>query len=205
MKRSLLIIILFTSSICLYSQSYRLGIGVNILTGNKYLNYEVGPALNLNYNLKKLPISINGNAIFSLSELSKSNNISTGYTRSVFSLGIGLNYYPIKWAIMPYLGLVTFYNINNLSQSGTPSPSSEGFIRSPGSIKNNFSAEIHGGIIFSANTSINFIVEVSKTYNRPSYNLKITDTRGEKYTSTYSNETFDFNSIFLRLGLNFEI
>jgi hypothetical protein len=205
MKKLVFTIMFLISSIYLHSQPYRLGINANILTGNEYLNYEIGPSVSLDYRFKHIPFSITGNAIFTLSELSNKNNLSTGFTRTVFSLGIKVNYYPVTWVIEPYIGLGAFYNFNNINSSGTLSPSSDGIIRAPNNLKNNLSSEITGGLNFSANSSINFIFEIANTFNKPSYDLKTIDTKGEKYITTFSKETFDFNSIFIKLGLYFKI
>jgi len=205
MKKLLFTIMFLISSICLYSQPYSLGIKANILTGNKNLNYEIGPSVSIDYRFNQVPFSITGNTIFTLSELSNKNNFSTGFSRTALSLGIRINYYPLVWVIEPYIGVGVFYNFNNINSSGTLSPSSDGFIRSPKNIKNNFSSEITVGINFSTNSSINFIFEVAKTFNKPTYDLKTTDTKGVKYITTFSKETFDFNSIFIKFGLYFKL
>jgi len=196
----LIIIILFNT--CINSQSLRLGITADFLVGNKYLNYEFGPALVLDYSFRNIPVSIQGKARFYLSELSEENNFSAGYTYTLSSVGVSINYYPIDWDIEPYIGLGIAYNFNDLQQSGNAHFLSEGTIRGPGNLENNFSTEITGGINFSANTPINFIVEVTQTFNKPSYNLGISD---KDYNQTIQKTNFNFNSIFLKLGLLFRI
>ncbi len=169
------------------------------------MNYEFGPSLKLDYTPKDLPISITGTTRFYLAELSIENNFATGISHYLTSVGVSLNYYPVVFSIEPYVGLGIFYNFNTLQRDGTASPSYNGLIRLPGTIKNNVSAEITGGIKFSANTPINFIVEVTQTFNKPSYNLEVTKT-GVIYT-TYptQNENFNFNSLFVKVGMLFKI
>lgn len=190
MKKLLLIsIITIISNTCINSQTFRLGMTADFLVENKYLKYEFGPALVGDYSFENIPISIQGKTRFYLSELSEENNFSAGYTYSVLSFGVSINYYPIDWAIEPYLGLGFFYNINELHMSGNISPGIGGDINLPGKLENNFSAEVTGGIKFSAKTPINFIVEVTRTSNKPNH----------------ENGQFDFDSLFLKLGLLFQI
>ncbi len=205
MKRFLGLILFLICSMPIYSQSSRLGINLDILTGNEYLTYEIGPSLVFDYHFANTPFAISGKTSFHLSEFSNGNNFSTGYTRTVFNVGAIINYYPISGAIEPYLGLGVFYNSNNISKSGTPSMSGPGIMLSPSNIKNNFSEEINFGINFSANSPINFVVEVSQTFNKPDYHLNITEMKDVSYYTVTRDETFNFNSLFLRLGLYFKI
>ncbi len=202
MKKLILFLILLVS--IAYSQPLRLGIKADILTGNKYLNYEIGPDIELNYFLKKLPVSINACTRFYLGELSNENNFSFGHTLTVTSLGISLNYYPLTWPIEPYVGAGVFYNIINLMSSGNP-VFIDGTTRGPINVKNSLSEEITLGLNFSANTPINFVVEVTKTFNQPEYTLYISDSRLGSYSNTYKKEHLNFNSLFLKLGLYFKL
>ena len=167
MKKILLFILLLMVNEWIYSQTFKLGILGHFLTGNKYLDYKIGPALVLDYNFKNVPLSVQGNTRFYLGKLSNENIFSTGFTYNVYSIGSQINYYPITWTIEPYIGVGIFYNFNNIQESGTPAPLSDGTIYSPSHIKNNFSGEITGGIKFSAHINVNFIIEVSQTFNKP--------------------------------------
>ncbi len=96
MKTVLVLLLFFFISLNQsYSQPLRPGVKADILTGNKHLNYEIGPDIELNYFLKDLPFSINACTRFYLGELSNENNFSNGHTLTVLSGGISFNYYPI--------------------------------------------------------------------------------------------------------------
>ncbi len=200
MKKLMFIIIFLTNGIYLYSQPFRLGIRADILTGNKYLSWEGGPSLTLDYSLKDISISLQGSTRLYLAELN-SSKFSAGFTYSDLSFGFSVNYYPIHWAIEPYIGLGIFYNINNLIQSGNSSPFYNGTFIYPSDVKNNFSEEITLGIDFSANTPINFIVEITHTFNIPG-KLITFDSINEKIIK---EGKLNFNSLFLRIGLSFTI
>ena len=202
MKKLILFLMLLAGAV--YSQPLRLGIKADILTGNKYLNYEVGPDIELNYFLKRLPVSINACTRFYLGELSNENDFSNGFTLTVSSLGISLNYYPLTWPIEPYVGAGVFYNLINLMSSGNP-VFIDGTIGGPSNVKNSLSEEITLGLNFSANTPINFVAEVSRTFNQPEYTLNKSDSRSNTYSITSMKEQLDFNSLFLKLGLYFKL
>lgn len=190
MKKLLLIsIIAIISNTCINSQSFRLGMTADFLVENKYLNYEFGPAFVLDFSFKNIPVSIQGKTRFYFSELSEENGFSAEFTYSVMAFGASINYYPIDWAIEPYIGLGVFYNINDTRILGNVHASLGGNRSLPVKIENNFSAEVIGGIKFSANTPINFIVEVTRTFNKPNH----------------GNSQFNFDSLFLKLGLLFQI
>ena len=87
------------------------------------------------------------------------------------------------------MGVGVFYNVYNLKHSGNVHPSFSWVVYLPGSVEDNVTTEITAGIKFSANSTINFISEVTKTYNKANYKSGI----------------FNFNSLFLKLGLLFEI
>ncbi len=197
MKKSLLTIIILASTISIYSQSYRLGIGLDILTGNKYIDWQVGPSLVLKYSFEDIPVSVQGSTRFYLAQIN-SRYLSNEYTSTDLSLGISINYYPIRWAIEPFIGAGLFYNSNSITVSGTPG-SFAPIITYPGDIKNNISEEITLGIDFSARSPINFVVEVTQTFNKPG---KIITKDGAKIIKS---ENLNFNSLFLKLGVSFSI
>lgn len=176
-------------SITSFAQSFRLGFTADFLVENRYLNYEFGPAIIIDYSFESIPISIQAKTRFYLSELSGENNFSAGYTYTVSGIVMNFNYYPIDWAIEPYLGFGIAYNFNDLRMSGNMHPLINGTIAGAGKIKDNISGELTAGLKLSANTPINFIAEVSQTFNKPKH--------GENQ--------FNFNSLFLKLGLLFQI
>ena len=202
MKRFTLFFLLFF--IPINAQSLKAGAAANFLIGNKYLDYQFGPSIFVDYPLKGMPLIIQGNIRFYLSELSNEENFSGGYTYKEFNVGGSINYYPIDWVIEPYIGLGVFYNFNNLSLDGILSPSYDGTTRSANNIENNFSTEITGGIKFSASTPINFIVEITQTFNKPTYAL-VTWSRNSQNNLAVNKKKFNFNSLMLRMGLLFRI
>ena len=185
-KVSLLVLFYSVTSL---SQIFRLGLTADFLVDNKYLNYEFGPAIVIDYSIEEIPVSIQAKTRFYLSELSGENNFSTGYTRTVSSIVVNIIYNPINWDIEPYIGLGIAYNFNDLQISGNVHPSVDGTIHLPGDLKNSLSTEVTGGLRLSAKTPINFIVEVTQNFNKPNHG------RGQ----------FNFNSLFLKLGLLFQI
>ncbi len=205
MKSILAIIIFLIGSIFLYSQNLRGGFTADFLTGNKNISFEAGPSIRLVYMFKYLPISITGSGRIYFSELSQENNFSTGISQNIYSIGASVNYYPVKLTIEPYFGLGAFYNFNTLHRDGTPFPTSDGNIRLPGSIRNNASLELTAGLIFSANTPVNFIVEITQIFSKPSYDLIIINTSDIHSASTTRAEVFNFNSLFFKIGFMFRI
>ncbi len=193
--------LLFLMNITLtYSQDFKLSVLGDFLVGNKYLSYEFGPAVNVELLFNKIPITVNATTRFYLSELSTENLFSYSYTYTVSGIGTSLKYYPIKWTIQPYVGLGIFLNFNNISTSGNAS-----FIDNKYALENvndNISVEVISGLKLSANSPINFIVEVTRTFNKPGYDLVITD---------YDNniiirkEKLNFNSVFIKFGLQFSL
>lgn len=182
-----------------YAQELKLGATLDFLTGNKYIDWEVGPTLIIGYKFQKLPLSVRGVTRFYLSQIN-GREFSAGYTFTSFNIGAAVNYYPIKWAIEPYVGVGIFYNSNGVTQSGNTSPEYNGTIRAL-KIEKNFSTEITGGIKFSADSPINFIVEITQTFNNPG-KLVISDFDSGQILK---KEDINFNSIFLKLGLLFRI
>lgn len=182
------------------SQSFKLGGSFDFMLGNKYLAYELGPAVNIEYLLEAVPISINGCARLHLSGLNdETYKFSLGHTYVIYSVGTSIKYYPISWDIEPYIAFGLFYNFIKTNSSGHPS-FINGFIVSPNIDENNFSTEITGGLILSAKTPINFIVEVTQAFNKPDYDLILIDYDNNKTTK---KEKFNFNSLFIKLGVRF--
>ena len=187
MTKVLISIVFFTNFIFINSQTLRLGISGDFLVGNKYLDYQIGPTFRIEYSPIDIPFSLSGSTRFYLAQLSDENKNISGETYTVFSLGVGINYIPINWDIKPFLGFGVLYNANEII----------GFKNF-----NNFSTEMTVGLILSAKTTINFIVEVTQTFNKPNYDLIMIDSDGNKTTK---NEEFNFNSMFLKLGIRFSI
>ncbi len=198
-------VIILLSNVCIFPQQLKLGVKADFLTGNKYINYQLGPAVALDYSLSQVPVSVQGTVRFSLGEFSSENHFSTGQTFTVFSAGLAVNYYPVTWAIEPYLGAGLFYNSNSIQSSVTPSPDFSGNMYFPTALKNNISGELTLGIKFSANTPVNFITEITQTLNRPGYILKTLNNNNGIYSEIKKEEKLNLNSLFLKLGLLFNL
>lgn len=198
MKKISLIFIFLSGFI--YSQNYNLGFTGDILTGNKYINYQVGPALAAEYLFKDLPISVRANARFYIGELT-SDGFSADYTYNDISIGPSVNFYPIVWNIEPYIGAGVYYNSNNFTKNGNQSLLHDGTLGLVGNVENNISFEISAGVKFSAKSPINFIVEVTQTFNQPADHI-IMDGYSDKILS---KKKLDFDSLILKLGLLFRI
>jgi hypothetical protein len=183
-----------------YSQIYNIGFTGDILTGNKNLNYLVGPALIAEYLFKDLPLSVRVNARFYLGELT-SDGFSADYTYTDFSIGPSIGFYPIEWSIEPYIGAGVYYNSNNFTKNGNQSLLHDGTLGLLGNVENNISFEISAGVKFSARSPLNFIVEVTQTFNQPADYI-IMDGYSDKILS---KKKLDFDSLILKLGLLFRI
>ncbi len=206
MKKVIFITIFLVCDLIMYPQTCSAGFSADFLTGNKYLDYEIGPSLKLDYKLKDLPFSITGTARLYLTGLSSENNFAARIYNNFYSIGVSLNYYPLAFSIEPYVGLGAFYNFNNLQRDGNATPSSDGVIRLPEGLKNSVSAELTAGVKFSANTPINFIVEVTQTFNSPKYNLDIQYPYGASNGGIRTQaKTINFNSLLVKIGLMFKI
>jgi hypothetical protein len=183
-------------------QNFKLGGSFGLMLGNKYLAYNLGPTVNIEYLLEVVPISINGCVRLHLSELNdETYKFSWGYTYTIYSLGTIIKYYPISWDIEPYIALGLFYNFNNVESSGHPA-FINGYLVGQKIVEYNFATEITGGLILSAKTPANLFVEVTQTFNKPNYDLIMIDSDGNKTTK---NEEFNFNSLFLKLGVLFSL
>lgn len=189
-----LLAIIFSSG--LFAQSIKLGGTVDILTGGKNISYMAGPTLLFEYCFKKLPVSITGNTHFYLSELSDENKYLSNFTYTAFGLGISAKYYPIDLAIEPYIGFGITYNINNISQPGAAQFIDNKQI-SLKRVSNNISEDFIFGLLFSANTPINIIMECMYKINKPNSEIALISYPNEEII----DYTLDFNSLFLRLGL----
>ena len=199
MKRISLVIIFLFATTLIFCQDIKFGGGINILAHNKYLDYEYGLNLFLKYPFPALPFSIQGDIRFSISELSTKNKHLGGYSRTDFNFGISTHYYPFNWNIAPYIGLGAYYNINNISQSGMPSFLDNKAVTLK-RVENNIASEIISGVKFSAHSPTNFYIELDYTFNKPEYILVYID-NGEEA----KKDKFNFNSLFLRLGLLFKL
>ena len=185
MKSIIIFLFILIASSATYTQTIRLGLTADFLVENKYLDYEFGPSLTAEYRFQYLPISIQGKTRLYLGELSEENNFPAGFTFSNVSVGINFVYLPIRWDIDPFVGLGIYYNIYDLKVSGNRFYGPDDRINSPGKFNNNLSFEITSGLKFSANTPINFITEVTKTFNHVG--------------------NVNFNSLFLKIGLLFKL
>lgn len=171
------------------------------MLGNENLSIEIGPAINLEYLLDAVPISINGCVRLHYSELNDNTfKFSYGYSYTIYSIGTIIKYYPIRWNIEPYVGYGFFYNFNNSNATEMASFTSIGTILSSNIVEHNFSSEITVGLIFSAKTPVNLFFEVTQTFNKPDYDLILLD---YDYNKTIKKEKFNFNSLFIKLGVRF--
>lgn len=200
MKKLIIALLLVVSSPTSNSQTVKLGGLFDFMLGNKNLTHELGPDVNIEYLLDGIPISLSGCVRLHLSELNDEKfKFSRGYTYNIYSLGIVVKYYPIRWDIEPYIGCGLFYNFNNSKASEMPY-FINGYLINPNIIGYNFSTEISGGLIFSARNPINFIFEITQSFNKPSYDLILLDSDNNK---TIKKEQFNFNSFFIKLGVRF--
>ncbi len=199
MKKKFFITILLLGNICLFPQSLRIGVGGNFLISNKYYDYQFGPSFLAEYSFEKIPFSIKASTGIYFSELS--NEYLPGYVNYPFNFGISINYFPINWAIEPYVGIGAFYYSNSLKAGGMPA-TINGNIQGIDNSDNNFSLEVIGGIKFSAKTPVNFIVEISQDFSKSrdliSYNPLTRVVIDKKKINI-------FNSMTVRFGLLFQI
>ena len=101
--------------------------------------------------------------------------------------------------------LLLLSNIYIISAEGTPSPDLYGTYISASDIRSNISGELALRVKFSADTPINFSIEVTQAFNKPAYNRIVSRTNGCLYTRTVKRNKFDFSSLFLKIGLFFKI
>ena len=201
MKTIFTFIIIIFFQVTNTAQDLKLGGSLDFLLANKYKNYEIGPGIMLEYSFKDIPFSIIGTARFHLSELSEESKFSFGYTYTVATVGTSIKYSPLSWAIQPYISGGIFYNFNDMKSSGNPTLYN-GYLFAQDNLKNNIAFEITGGLKLSANTPINFIVEITRTFNKPHYDVVVNDP-DNKLSSKEAK--FNFDSLFLRLGLLFTL
>jgi len=198
-----IIVLIFYFCILVSAQNFKLGGSFDFMLGNKNLAIEVGPAINLEYLLDVIPISINGCVRLHYSELNDNTyKFSWGYTYSTYSIGTIIKYYPITWDIEPYIALGLFYNFNNAKASEMASPFINGYTVGQKIVEHNFSTELTGGLILTAKTPINLFVEVTQSFNKPDYDLILLDSDNNKTTR---KEKFNFNALFIKLGVRFNI
>lgn len=194
---SLIIILIF--QVTNTAQDLRLGGSLDFLLANKYKNYEIGPGIIFEYSFKDIPFSIIGAARFHLSELSEDNKFSFSYAYTVTTVGTSIKYSPVRWAIQPYISGGIFYNFNDTKSSGNPTLYN-GKLFALDNLRNNISFEIAGGLKLSANSPINFIVEFTRTFNKPNYDFAVSDPDNNLSSKVIK---FNFDSLFLSLGLLF--
>lgn len=203
MKKTILILILLSS--LSFSQTSGIGFTADFLTSNQNLSYQVGPSLMYDYSISSIPVTLRGSIRYYLGEVTP-GKYSIGYTYTNFSVGASLNYYPIKYDIEPYLGAGIYYTSNGFIGEGNRNgPYSEGDGLTShliGNVNNNAVFELTLGLKFAANTSINFITEVTQTFNHPADVIVFNDT---PYWHEVSRSSLNFNSLILKLGLLFQL
>jgi hypothetical protein len=200
MKRIILMVILL-NFVNISPQNFKLGGSFDFMLGNENLSIEIGPAINLEYLLDAIPISISGCARIHYSELNdETHKFSWGYSYIIYSVGAIIKYYPIRWDIEPYIGYGVFYNFTNSNASEMASFTSIGYLIGSNIVKHNFSSEITGGLILTAKTPVNLFFEVTKSFNKPEYDLILLDSDNNK---TARKEQFNFSALLIKLGIRF--
>ena len=196
MKRIIFLLFILIITSASFPQVIKLGGTIDILTGGKNISYMLGPNLLFEYSFKQLPISITGSTHFYLSELSNENKYLSNFTYKTFGLGISIKYYPITWAIEPYFGFGSTFNTKIINQ-----PENAQFIDNKQillrEVKNNISAEFILGLLLSVNTPINVIIESVYKINKPNSKIALISYPNEELIE----QTLDFNSLFLKIGL----
>ena len=195
-KFSLVIIIILSQSAFLFAQTIKVGGSADILIGCKNLNYMFGPNIMIEYIFADKPFSFLGLTNFYISELSGENKYLQNFSYNTFSIGTAIHYYPISWAIEPYSGFSLMYHINNISQPGN-AHFIDGKQISLRKVYNNITADFSIGVLFSANTPINFVVEISYKLNQPKTEIALISDPVSEMITNYLN----FNLIFVRIGL----
>lgn len=200
MKMFLVTALILMSFVEIKPQNFKLGGSFDLMLGNENLSVEIGPAINIEYLFDALPISINGCARIHLTELNDEKHkfsSASGYT--IYSIGAIIKYYPFIWDIEPYIGYGLYYNFYKVKGSEMQH-FVNGFLTSPVIDKNNFSSEITVGLTLTAKTPVNLIVEVTQSFNKPDYDLILLDS---DYNKTTRKEEFNFNALFIKLGVRF--
>jgi len=201
MKTNIILILIFLSlNNFVYSQAFRLGFAGNFLTGNKYYNYQVGPSVLAEYKFDNIPLTINGSVrLLFISELTE--KYLPGYNNNAVGFGASVNYFPFIWHIQPYIGLGLYYYSNDIKAGGNVAEVDQ-HINYISNADNNFSAELTGGLKFSAQTPINFIVEVTQSFSKQA---DLISSDPVSHIILEKKKISIFNSLFVRLGILFEI
>jgi hypothetical protein len=180
--KKLLIINLLCLNFTTFAQTYSLGGSLDFSLENEISDLRAGPNLMFLYSFEDLPISLRFDSHYYLNEI--------GYEYSNFNFGSEVLFSPISCVIEPYVGVGLRYNINEISSEGLdPNP--------PKNIRNNFSGEFISGINFSANSPINFIMEIYYTTHNPKFNYE--------YDSKIVRKRLKLNVVFLRAGIMFRL
>ena len=189
LKYLICIIVIISSPIC-HSQYFRLGGGINFLMQSDYFNYQIGPSIICDYTFDKIPCSVALNIRGCLGEFDfGKHHLGKYYT--MLSYGTCFNYYPVKWVIEPYIGVGAFFNSHSIS---------EGI----GNM-NNFSGECTLGFKLSAKTANNFFLEITKSYSKPSHEYEVYDPITFKSTYKTANKEYNFNSLYIKVGVMFKL
>jgi len=199
MKKTLLLFVFLVFSA--YPQQFGIGFTGDFLTGNTNISYQIGPTAFLNYKFDALPISLRADTRFYYGNLN-SEGFSADYTYTDLSLGASVNYYPITWHIEPYFSAGMFYNANYFSKNGNQTPLSDGYLHLLDNARNSISFELTAGLKFATETPINFLVEVTQTFNTP---VDYVLSEGEPSYKIIKRTNLNFNSLILKLGLLFRI
>lgn len=203
MKKFLVSVIIFLSFAKIKPQDFKLGGSLDLMLGNENLAYELGPAVNIEYLFESLPISINGGARIHYSAINNETyKFSWSYDYIIYSIVTSIKYYPFSWDIEPYIACGLLYNFINKNNSSGHPYYNNGYIVGQNIVEHNFSTEITGGLILSAKTPVNLFVEVTQTFNKPDYDLFLIDYYNNKTTK---KEKFNFNSLFIKLGVRFNL
>jgi hypothetical protein len=204
MKNKILLtsVLTFFMLSCVYAQNLKLGVAGNIMTSNKYLDYQFGPSIMAEYMLNQVPVSIKGELRFTLADAGNFKPLSNDYILNKFSFGVSANYFPINWDIQPYVGLGIFYAANDLQSEGNSQPLEGRRYAYLESDKGNIESEIKVGARFSAKSRLNIFVEMTKTFaGKVHYRVYDSNPR----VLIQQEDISINNSTTLRLGLIFSI
>ncbi len=197
---STIVVIIFFASFA-FGQKFSAGGTVDILVGGETMNYMFGPRLLIEYKSDEFPLAFLASAHFYLSEITGKSIYLGGFTYTTFGFGAAAYYYPLSWAIEPYIGAGGVYNSNRVEQAGNANFIDGKWI-SLQKFNDNFSFELIGGLKFAANTPINFIVEITYKLHRPAYEVALISIDSSK---EISNKKLNLNSTFIKLGLLFRL
>ena len=192
----IMIFFLFLNGILISAQNFRASITADFAISSEQTTYQFGPSLMLEYDFDKIPIVIRTDANFSIAEIKGVEYFSSApYNHSEY--GISVLYKPIDWPIEPYLGVSALYNWNSVRQVGNwsyYSGNNHGYLIK---MHDNISFGFIAGLVLSANTPVNVILELMQIINQPKYDIAINDVPEAR--------RFNFNSVIIRAGVRFKL